>query len=225
MKNKFKLAFTLAEVLIVMGIIGIVAEMVIPDVVADAQKQIVVSQLKEAYSLLSQSASMINTDCGGDIRNCFSNFNLPGSTAAEKVAAESEIINLYKQKLSIIKECYGASAGCYYNNGGMWKYFSGSDFENIDTDPNQSRFVLKNGLTFSVQYQDPSGDVLGNRIIFFVDINGGKSPNMFGKDLFIFYYNIYKAAIVPNQTNDCIKNSTGFGCAAKILQDGAINYY
>jgi prepilin-type N-terminal cleavage/methylation domain-containing protein len=38
-KNNFKLAFTLSEVLITLGIIGVVAAMTIPNLIADARNK------------------------------------------------------------------------------------------------------------------------------------------------------------------------------------------
>ena len=56
-------AFTLAEVLIVIGIIGIVAEMVIPDLIYSSEKQIFAAKVKEIYSILIQTTTAINTEC------------------------------------------------------------------------------------------------------------------------------------------------------------------
>src|SRR5574344_1670122 len=49
-KSKKSLAFTLAEVLIVLGIIGIVAALTIPTLMANVQKQQYVTALKKFYS-------------------------------------------------------------------------------------------------------------------------------------------------------------------------------
>ena len=53
-----KIAFTLAEVLITLGIIGIVAEMTIPTIINKAEKIATLSMLKKEYSMLS---SLFNT--------------------------------------------------------------------------------------------------------------------------------------------------------------------
>lgn len=53
-KQKFKNAFTLAEVLITIGIIGIVAAMTIPTLISNYQKQIVETNLQETYSIMQQ---------------------------------------------------------------------------------------------------------------------------------------------------------------------------
>ena len=52
---KKKLAFTLAEVLITLGIIGIVAAMTIPTLINKKQKAEIETQLKENYSIIQQS--------------------------------------------------------------------------------------------------------------------------------------------------------------------------
>lgn len=55
---KKKLAFTLAEVLITLGIIGIVAAMTIPTLINKKQKAEIETQLKENYSIIQQSLKM-----------------------------------------------------------------------------------------------------------------------------------------------------------------------
>lgn len=53
--NNKKFAFTLAEVLITLGIIGVVAAMTMPSLIANYQEKQRVSQLKKVYSALSQA--------------------------------------------------------------------------------------------------------------------------------------------------------------------------
>ena len=48
---KKEFAFTLAEVLITIGIIGIVAAMTIPTLISKNQKRVIEAKLKEDYSL------------------------------------------------------------------------------------------------------------------------------------------------------------------------------
>ena len=50
-----KYAFTLAEVLITMGIIGIVAALTIPALIANYQKQVTVDRLKKSFSVISNA--------------------------------------------------------------------------------------------------------------------------------------------------------------------------
>ncbi len=59
-----KLAFTLAEVLIVIGIIGVVAEMTIPSLMISYRKQAAVTRLRATYSIISQALSLAEEDYG-----------------------------------------------------------------------------------------------------------------------------------------------------------------
>ncbi len=59
-----KIAFTLAEVLITLGIIGIVAAMTIPTLVSNHKKQVLETRLKYSYSLLSQVVEQSKVDYG-----------------------------------------------------------------------------------------------------------------------------------------------------------------
>jgi type II secretory pathway pseudopilin PulG len=62
--NKCILAFTLAEVLITLGIIGIVAEMTIPTLINNFQKQETAVMVEKTYSDLSQAIRLSEIDNG-----------------------------------------------------------------------------------------------------------------------------------------------------------------
>lgn len=59
-----KLAFTLAEVLIVLGIIGLIADMTIPTLVQKTQEKITVIKLKKTYSTLSAAYKLATIENG-----------------------------------------------------------------------------------------------------------------------------------------------------------------
>ena len=59
-----KIAFTLAEVLITLGIIGVVAAMTIPTLISNYQKQALFSQFKKAYANLNQAWKLASVDFG-----------------------------------------------------------------------------------------------------------------------------------------------------------------
>ena len=54
--------FTLAEVLITMGIIGVVAALTIPSLSTAYQKRVMTTQLQKAYAEISQAAGMVVAD-------------------------------------------------------------------------------------------------------------------------------------------------------------------
>ena len=53
--GKRKIAFTLAEVLITLGIIGVVASLTLPSVITSYKNQVTVAKLQKAYSVLNQA--------------------------------------------------------------------------------------------------------------------------------------------------------------------------
>ncbi len=57
-----KTAFTMAEVLITLGIIGIVAAMTLPSLIGKYQKNVTVTRLQKAYSVLSQAINFAIKD-------------------------------------------------------------------------------------------------------------------------------------------------------------------
>ena len=60
-------AFTLAEVLITLGIIGVVAAMTMPSLIQNYQEKATVTKLKKCYSLVSQAyVSILNDEGGSD---------------------------------------------------------------------------------------------------------------------------------------------------------------
>ena len=64
LKNKIQVGFTLAEVLITLGIIGVVSAMTIPNLIAKYQKEQTVVKLKKAISILNQAYKLSYDDVG-----------------------------------------------------------------------------------------------------------------------------------------------------------------
>ncbi len=70
-----KLAFTLSEVLITLGIIGVVAAMTIPALMNQANDVELKNKFKKEYSVFSQAILQIQTDNGGDLTNALTNMS------------------------------------------------------------------------------------------------------------------------------------------------------
>ena len=66
--NSRKIAFTLAEVLITLGIIGVVASMTIPTLMANHRKKVVETKLEKIYSVMNQAINLTNAEYG-DVTN------------------------------------------------------------------------------------------------------------------------------------------------------------
>lgn len=67
--------FTLAEVLITLGIIGIVAAMTMPTLIAKYQKKVTVNKLRKAYAEIAQAVQLSEAEYGMVDTWSFSNFS------------------------------------------------------------------------------------------------------------------------------------------------------
>lgn len=220
------LAFTLAEVLITLGIIGVIAAITIPVVIGSSEKQVIVSKVKEAYSIISQATNQINNDCNGDIANCLTT---PSANHFDS-ATNAEVANLYKQKLSVVKDCGINSDGCFPSGG--YKYLDNIEsFYNVETTSWFYKMTLANGMSVAFVWNGPTNPLWWDSLYIgiYVDINGISGPNMLGKDFFWFVYDRDSKSIKPvgPEYDTCVSAAvySGEGCAEKVIQQGAVNYY
>ena len=79
-----KKAFTLAEVLITLGIIGIVAAMTLPTVVNKYQERVTVTKVKKFYSLINQVLLFAIKDNGYVDEWDYIEYNEDGETISDK---------------------------------------------------------------------------------------------------------------------------------------------
>ena len=79
--SRKRIAFTLVEVLITLGIIGIVAALTVPNLVQGYRKHVVETRLKEFYTITQQAFKMAEVD-NGDIAN-WGRYGNPGNVYVE----------------------------------------------------------------------------------------------------------------------------------------------
>ena len=194
MKNKK--GFTLAEVLIVLGIIGIVAQVTLPSLVKSYQKTIYVSSLKKAYTEFNQALIQIAADNG-----CVGDLACTGFFADNNwYALYDEMVKHFK----VVKECRDMfSRGCLpdsvsqnYDRGGPWPAMTSSDFGISFVTASGAAYGLwnaENGANCTKNLS-VNGDTPEAKTCAYVtmDVNGaGKGPNNYGRD--IFFFNITNA--------------------------------
>jgi prepilin-type N-terminal cleavage/methylation domain-containing protein len=219
-KYKFLQAFTLAEILITLLIIGVVASLVIPNIINDAQNAELKTAWKKAFADFSQASRSLAQDNGGSLIGVFS--------------SDDDMRNKLANYLPPLKKCEEGSAvgldGCWpetvYNlSGTVYAYWTLSSW---------SRMVLNNGMLIAMANMstpctyDRAANDNGCGMIA-IDINGFKGPNTVGKDI---YFNFITANgnfepfgkqgdywITTSTGCDLDVNSTanGYTCAAKYL--------
>ena len=191
-------AFTLAEVLITLGVIGIVAAMTIPTLVANYQKKQLLTQNKHAYALIINALNNVKIDSP----------NLTYNTLFDTSKDASEVMTEFSKYFK------GAKIRPA-NKSYKIKYMSPIESENEDNKNSSSsignnHFQLNNGIIIGIKMYDScvrseeyprynadgslATDADGNVIYYTatdescadikVDVNGEKAPNQYGKDVF-----------------------------------------
>jgi prepilin-type N-terminal cleavage/methylation domain-containing protein len=180
-------AFTLAEVLITLGIIGIVAAITIPTLMNNIQDQQYKVAYKKAFSIANQAFLSANSD------------DLLASRE------DSDIVNEQKNNFKAFKSYFKVSKDCNMgNNSNCWA--NGELFLGMPTSTADA-FVDTSGMAW-VSWEAVGWDGL------FVDTNGNKSPNKFGQDRFYFfistpnkdYYSGIPSKVLPHV--DCLSTTS-----------------
>lgn len=156
---KKKKAFTLAEVLITLGVIGIVAAMTLPTLIQKQQKKEISVRLKKVYSIMSQ-AILMSQSVNGDIENWSRSGNLKDDDPDMQNTKNYEEMKRYWDKyyapyIKTIRTEKSTESGL-----GRLKVYL----------PDGSSMLIWNGGCMSFQY----------------DANGDKKPNMPGQDMYHF---------------------------------------
>ena len=158
-------AFTLAEVLVTLGIIGVVSAMTVPTLMQNYQRQSYVTQLHKVYNELSQALVRYQND-----KNAV-NLREAGLTSYDAFGEFQQ--NYFK----IVKDCGNSSAPCFASS---YKKLSGS---NSNFKCYKYCMVLASGASVGL------ADLENGIFLFAVDVNGTKGPNIFGRDAFsLFIY-------------------------------------
>ena len=168
--GKRKIAFTLAEVLITLGVIGVVASLTLPSVINNYQKKVVAKRLATSYSTISNAFAMAKIDYD-DILG----WDLPKDGENAKIA--EDFIDKYFLPYF---DSYEKVGWMTFNRFYDIKPYSGAG----------GYFVrLKSGvvLTFAfATYRDAEGVLHYSYPYFNIDINGKNKPNKVGRDRFAF---------------------------------------
>ena len=169
-------AFTLAEVLITLVIIGVIAALTIPTAINNTKEQELKSQFAKAYSTISQAIYKTEMNDFYGYAMCFYK-----DTGGQVTSDCGSFYSRLAKNLQIQKICEGNSKsnGCIptyksYNTNAGCNGFDQDHVENINYS-----YVLANGQIINVYGGHGHG-------LFLVDINGHKGPNAYGKDLFAF---------------------------------------
>lgn len=216
------IGFTLAEVIIVMGIIGIVAEMTIPTLVNNINKSTYASGVLKYQAVFSQAFSLYMTQNNlSSLRGDLFNNGSSWTPASSKV-----VWDRIKPLLQVSKDCgITADSGCFASGSGtnVYKclnpsyYSSYLEASDPDTSTDIAKGILNDGVSVSVQ--DTPDDCVYDESIsgqgklasvcgwIYIDVNGAKPPNQSGRDLFSWSI-VADGSVIPTGLTD----NEYFGC-------------
>jgi Tfp pilus assembly protein FimT len=164
-----KIAFTLAEVLIVLGIVGLIAEITIPNLVDSINETQLYVGARKAYSTLSQAVVMLEADPNRSMDSTDKNtirdsFLYVFKKVAQGVDSEVFGTTVYRQykSTSSFTVNYSQAAAAFLDSAYMAVWFANSCSSNSST-----TYLKCAELTY--------------------DTNGIKPPNMMGYDLLSFW--------------------------------------
>ncbi len=218
----YKKAFTLAEILITLGIIGIVAAMTLPTLLAKINERQTISKLRQSQSILTQAIRLSEEQYGGAVG--WTNSEISGKGA-------TDIAEKLKTSLKILEDCgvKDTQMKCFADD---YKYKNGKA-TNIHHSTSGYHYKIKllngSGIMWRATSEGEKNQDVS--IYFFIDTNGPKPPNTLGMDFFLFEYrgdNLLPLgapdSIYPYTTNCVPKTSDGWGCAYYVLKFGNMDY-
>lgn len=174
-----KQGFTLAEVLLTMSIVGIVAVVTMPALTVSTNSKQLQAQFNNAHSILSQAVYAVAGQKGPGIRKIYAAFTNPDKEKNEEggYKNQNEFFQLFFKQLK-------TDGKCRYNVNEI-KNYNGSKSGNsvyIDRGTKAPSNRLANGMCVDV-------NICAKEINITVDINGTKKPNQLGHDIFFFDIN------------------------------------
>ncbi len=213
-------AFTLAEVLITLGIIGIVAAMTMPALVGKYQKKVLEVRLKKAYSVINNIHNKLHLEYDS-VYNTFVTDN-------PTIELRQEHFNKFYQELQAPEMCGSLknieSNKCFDTTDGslrsIYKTLNNQSTLNTTNMLQENAIIDRDGTIYFV----------GNVVVsqwnnsYTVDINGKKGPNRAGYDVFIFFFDKNSDKLTPYKNlSFCDKTSpnvhNGFGCTYYAVND------
>lgn len=238
---KKQIAFTLAEVLITLGVIGIVAALTIPTLINSYQKHQYVTQLKKAYTEFNQALLEITANEGaiGDIRSTGLFVDSGDGSAVQRFGDE---ITKY---IKTSKNC-GTAANLKCMPRLAAQNYDGTQGSPIPLDNGIGpyKFISLDGAGFYMSTgndncvtnwsRGKTGNMKQVCGQIYIDVNGPtKGPSVMGRDVFYFFLTnghgplLYPAGGVDDMAwgwwkdSACIDtNRRGEYCTARVMEEG-----
>lgn len=221
--KKCKNGFTLAEVLITLGIIGVVAALTIPTLINNSQNAALYDKFLKSYSVITQAYA--------------SGVDKYGNAVSAFGESQANFADAFTQGLKVTKKC------AVNSDNSCWPAIkdlstTGAASSLSDEWQTNDTAILVDGTAVLLAFNylacaDPSS--AGICGIVLINTNGIEKPNIIGRDIFGMY--VTKNGLRPfGDMKDDMWGSgycdpagaadgfAGMGCAARVIQDHGIKY-
>lgn len=211
-------AFTLAEIIITMGIVGVIAALTVPGLMSDYQNKTMATKVRKTVNEIETTIDQYITAEG---KTKFSQ---------TKVMTESQTLDDFvKENFKVVKSCGDAktckkdctdgdeacakevetckkniaAAGCFANDS----YLNITKGEGTPFKCVGSSYVLADSSAICLDFRKTASPY----IVVFLDVNGPEPPNISGRDMFRFIIK-NNGTINPGKKADCLGSNVGAGC-------------
>lgn len=224
-----KSAFTLGEVLITLGVIGVVAAITIPSIVQNQQKRKIESLLKEDYAIIQQVMKFTEYD------DVSLDLSVPDNLSGMKLWFET----FMAPHLKYVSVCYD-KAGCWQDKGPTRTLkggIAGWNRTGIGLGSGILTVKLSNGTNLCIDGFSKSDmknwfgtNTTSSSLVVYIDANGDSLPNVIGKDIFVLVWTpdglfpagIHETNEKVNQNCSSLANTSnaGYYCMMRIKNNG-----
>ncbi len=197
--KKSKKAFTLAETLLTMMVIGVIAALTIPSMKSHSEMNAIIAQTQKAY-LTAQSATKAIEAEHGDLELW------PWNNLVT-------IRNYYKEVMNTVPNGTWSSYQVYQLNGSSWSNITPNTY--FKTTDNMNWYI----------YDWSRGTDVGNSRIYgviHVDVNGETGPNRVGVDVHAFTISSDGISPMGDSVHD---TNTPWACTAYVIKHGTMPWY
>ena len=221
--SRKRIAFTLAEVLITIGIIGVVAALTLPSVIHKHRAEVLRIRFLQANAIVQDGVTQMRA-ADIDLNEVINNRDLP----------------------TIRKYIKGGDCRLPKNleEANYWNWFETLPAKRASATVLEQPYCMASGMTlWFVRLSEPHLDEIGkiywvrsNYSLLAVDINGWEQkPNVYGKDMFFWFYNGENGSLSPTGKNFKVINANllyyqtcppafdsseaGAGCTSKALSE------
>ena len=224
-----KKGFNLAEVLITLGILGVIIAMTLPTIIKNYRNKVLKQQFKVAYSIVYEAVKRMSVN-NSDILNTYCGLNYTNTS----IEARTRFGKDFSKYFDVVYD-KTSDPNAYltiYDNTRL-KQPNYKKFDKL-TDANgynDGLFIIKNGMIIMNGHcWIGASNKKGQHVEFLIDINGKKGPNAMGYDLFYFWIDDKNQLVtcpqIPNNkaycnflTEDTTGSHNGVNCSTFALND------